>query len=1092
MCRMLVYWMSLMLLSGLAVDTAKGQEIKINFQPSSAPIPDGYLADFGELFGDRGNGYTYGWDMDIQGDSRRRGVSSDPRYDTVVQMQEGDPRTWEIELPAGGYQLFIACGDAGYNDQIDTIDVEGTIFTDPDGRDNYDEYDGTIIVTDGRLTIKPAPGGTKCKLLFLHITRIAMPNARSPFPADGAVCTDTEVTLTWLAGDLAVSHNVYFGENADDVLNGTGDSFQGNQTEASFTVGAAGSPYPEGLVPGTTYYWRIDEVNDSHPDSPWKGEVWSFTLPAWTAYNPYPSKGADFVHPSTLLTWTPGFRAQSHIVYLDADFADVNNATGGTPQTDPNYKPVVLAKDTTYYWRVDEFDGVDIHRGDIWSFKTIPFVPITDPNLLCWWKFDGLIGNSVTDHSGYDHFGASYGAVPKLDGRIDGALYFGGSNNYVVDETAEQYLNGLNAITVCMWIRADQMYTDHGFIDCVEPDGKDQYVTMRHDLAGASYGGTRVFKMAVTSMLPTGTPYTQQLESASKVQTVQWQHVAMTWKSADVIRFYIDGVLNTPTGRTDPNELGGVITGCTKLVIGKGSMDQGVAGWKGMIDDVRIYDFALTASDIKQVMRGESDVAWNPRPATGSTPDLRNALPLTWQAGENAVRHDVYFGTDRDAVARATTSDEDGIYYRGRQSDTRYTPPEGVQWAGGPYYWRIDEYNTDGTITKGRLWQFTVADFILIDDFEAYNDINLDVEGSNRIYMAWPDGWEDPVNGSTVGYPDPDFDAGEHFAETGVVHGGRQSMPFFYDDSAGYSEATMSLTYPRDWTEQGVTTLSLWFQGFPAAFLEEPAGTYTLSATGADIGGTADEFRFVYKQLSGPGSIEAQVLSVENSNDWAKAGVMIRRTLDPSAPFAAVYITPSYGCRFQGRLALVSDVTSDSSVATPEQNAIKAPYWVKMERDSADNFNGYYSSDGANWTPMSWNPQPITMPTTVYVGMALTSHNANAMCKAQFSNVRINGTVLAGDWTNEAIGVTMPSNDSERMYVALANAGRPAVVVYHDDPRASQIDAWTQWSIDLKEFSGQGVDLTDVDSLSIGFGDKNSSKAGGAGKMFFDDICLYR
>ena len=69
-------------------------------------------------------------------------------------------------------------------------------------------------------------------------------------------------------------------------------------------------------------------------------------------------------------------------------------------------------------------------------------------------------------------------------------------------------------------------------------------------------------------------------------------------------------------------------------------------------------------------------------------------------------------------------------------------------------------------------------------------------------------------------------------------------MPYFYDNSVGISEATMALSYPRDWTEEGVEILALWFQGYPARFLEEPAGTYTLSASGADISGMADEFRY--------------------------------------------------------------------------------------------------------------------------------------------------------------------------------------------------------------------------------------------------------
>ncbi len=296
----------------------------------------------------------------------------------------------------------------------------------------------------------------------------------------------------------------------------------------------------------------------------------------------------------------------------------------------------------------------------------------------------------------------------------------------------------------------------------------------------------------------------------------------------------------------------------------------------------------------------------------------------------------------------------------------------------------------------------------------------------------------------------------------------------------------MHLDYPRDWTEQDVKVLTLWFRGYPTSFVEEPAGTFTMSASGADIGGMADEFRFAYKQLSGTGSIVAQVLSIQNTDEWAKAGVMIRRALDSRSPFAAVYITPENGCRFQGRLTIGGDLSSDSSVATPEQRAITAPYWVKLERDSANNFNGYYSVDGVNWTPMAWNPQNIIMPQNVYIGLALTSHNTNAICTAQFSDIRTTGAVTPAMWTHEAIGIDMPSNDPEQMYVVLNNHA----VVDHDDPSAALMNAWTRWDIDLKEFSDQGVDLTDVESIGIGF--RSASKPGGSGLMFFDDIRLYR
>jgi len=1082
-----VYLVSFILILGLTAGGARALEVKINFQHPDSETPAGYLPDIGEIFGYRGNGYSYGWDVDIQDDARDRNVNMDQRYDTVVQFQEdGVAKTWEIELPNGSYELLIVCGDPAYDDQINTIDVEGNILVDPDGRSNYDEYLVTVFISDGRLTVQPAPGGIKCKLLFMHISTLPIFNAYEPSPADSSVHHDVQVTLGWTAGDFAASHNVYFGENFDDVDNGTGDTFKDNVTESSYVV--------ENLVPGTTYYWRIEEVNDLHTGGPWNGEVWSFSVPIATASYPNPADGAEFIYPNVTLSWIAGLGAQSHTIYIGSSFDDVNNAAGGDPQEDTSYTPAPLVKETVYYWRVDEYDGNTTHKGDIWAFTTIPNVSLADPNLLCWWKFDEVFGDTALDYSGYDHYGTINGATLELAGQVGGALFFDGDGDYVVDEDAEEYLNGLSALTVGMWIKADEVGTDRGFITCIEPIFRDSFIAMRFDVDGYNYGGLDVIKMGLTSTLEDGTDFQQQLESSDSAQTDDWLHVAMTWSSRDIIRFYMNGVEDFPTGTTDPNEMGSTISGCEKLIIGKGGQDVAQnSGWKGLIDDVRIYNIALDAEGVAQMMRGEAELAWNPSPVNGSVPDLQHVLPLSWSAGDNAAEHDVYLGTDKDAVENADASDTTGIY-RGRQSGTSYTPPDGVAWGGGPYYWRIDEYNTDSTVAKGRLWQFTVADFILIEDFESYNDYDVTEDDSNRIYLTWLDGYDDPsVNGSVVGYAEPDFAAGGHFVETDIVHGDRQSMPYFYDNSvAPNSQATMTLSYPRNWTEENVQVLSLWFRGYPDDFVEEPAGNYTMSASGRDIGGTSDEFRFVYKQLSGAGTIQAQVVSLDDTDDWAKAGVMIRETLEPESLFAGVFITPGNGCRYQARLSTGGQMSSDTAVAIPEQRTITAPYWVKIERDSAHNLNGYYSSDGTNWQPMAWNPQNIIMSNNVYIGLVLTSHNENAVCKAQFSDVRTTGTVTPAVWTPEAIGTTMYSNDPEPMFMGIANRNGQTRVVYHDDANAAQIDTWTRWDINLADFSYQGINLTSVDTVTIGFGDLDGPQTRGSGLVLFDDLRLYR
>lgn len=112
---------------------------------------------------------------------------------------------------------------------------------------------------------------------------------------------------------------------------------------------------------------------------------------------------------------------------------------------------------------------------------------------------------------------------------------------------------------------------------------------------------------------------------------------------------------------------------------------------------------------------------------------------------------------------------------------------------------------------KGNVWSFTTADFLVLDDFESYNDTPAGEPGSNLIFETWFDPFDTQANGVTVGHPVPPY------AEQTIVHGGSQSMPFYYDNTvANNSRARNSLTPPQDWTAKGATVLSLWFYGDPA------------------------------------------------------------------------------------------------------------------------------------------------------------------------------------------------------------------------------------------------------------------------------------
>jgi hypothetical protein len=119
---------------------------------------------------------------------------------------------------------------------------------------------------------------------------------------------------------------------------------------------------------------------------------------------------------------------------------------------------------------------------------------------------------------------------------------------------------------------------------------------------------------------------------------------------------------------------------------------------------------------------------------------------------------------------------------------------------------------------------------------------------------------------------------------------------------------------------------------------------------------------------------------------------MARESFDVGAKFAAVFATPGHGVRYQLRQATNREFVSDTPVATPEQIALRAPVWLRLDREG-DQFSAFYSSDGATWTAMVWSPQTIAMPETVHIGLAVTSHDNQKTVEARISHVTIIGEV---------------------------------------------------------------------------------------------------
>ena len=883
------------------------------------------------------------------------------------------------------------------------------------------------------------------------------PMAHKPVPADGAVHSDTWISVDFSPGVGAASHDVYFSENFADVNSGAEAAFLGNQTDTNFVVGFADFPYPEGLVPGTDYYWRVDEVEADA--SIRKGDIWSFTIPAYTATKPNPPDGGRFVDPNVTLTWTPSINVKFHNVFFGDNFDDVNNASGRRPYADAAYTPGPLEFNKVYYWRVDEFGGTATHRGNVWSFRTEPSSSIYDPDLVGWWKLDDDGSGFLTDSSGYGRHGTLNGDPLWVAGYDGDALEFDNAGDFVSIDGYKGIM-GTNPITITAWIKTavnGQMISWGG-------TGAGQRIEFRVN------GGRLRFDTSGGNV-----------QGDTNILDNQWHHVALTVQenatiSSGDITFYLDGQDDTRTS-SDTDVLN--ITSNFDVKIGQ-MYDFSSSRWFiGTIDDVRIYSKILTPEEIEKTMAGDPRLSWDPKPTHASTPNVDDIVPLGWSPGDSAASHDVYFGTDKIAVTDAGASDTTGIY-RGRQNTTEFLPSERLEY-NQTFYWRIDEYNNDDTVSKGRIWSFTVADYIVVDDIEDYNDYPPD-----RIFEAWLDGWDNPtINGALVGYADPPF------TEQTIVHSGGQAMPLFYDNNLKYSEATLPLTETRDWTRQGVETLSLWFRGYPESFstlTEQPAGTYTITARSGDIFGQSDSFHYVFKELSGIGSIIAKVESATNTSNSAKIGVMIRDTLAPDSKHAFTFIRPDGGIRFNRRMETFG--TTTNSV----ENGLNFPHWVKLESQMGGTFTASHSSDGTNWVPVNdlnlGSSASFQMNLPLYIGLAVSSNNTEETIEAVFSNVSTTGNVT-GQWQSQDIDIAR--NDVEPMYVSVSNAGGNPVVVHHPDPAATQIAEWTEWNIDLQEFANQGINLANVDKFSIGFGDKNNPQAGGgAGTMYFDDIRLYR
>jgi hypothetical protein len=886
-----------------------------------------------------------------------------------------------------------------------------------------------------------------------------LPRAMSPDPADQAEGVAVPV-LKWKPRQTAVWHDVYLGTSPKLE---PADLVSSHQLDTTYF-------HMPGMALGMTYYWKVDEIDLDGTVHP--GVVWSFTYVSLQAWKPAPANGEPCTDQDLTLTWKPGLNGITHDVYFGADQTAVAEGTADTPKGKvvlPSYATGPLQPGTTYYWRIDEVNAVGGKvEGPVWTFTTLPVIPISDPNLVGWWTFDEGRGSRVVDWSGHDHHGTLYGTSAWADGYDGTGMAFNGplSGDYV-EITGYPGVLGTQDRTVAAWIQT----TTTGDIMAWGLGTNTQKWNFRVQTDNGNPGSLRVEVQG------------GRICGWKDLRDGEWHHVAAVLQSVGAptvldVRLYVDG-LQEPISDSQVVDIN-TVSGTRNVRIGDGHQ---LRPFLGLIDDVRIYDKALTQEELEAVMRIDPLRAWRPYPATGSIVDIRAATPLTWMPGDSASKHDVYLGTDAATVAAVDHTDTTGIY-RTQTGATSFTPAGDLQW-GQKYFWRVDEVNTDGSVTAGNVWSFTVSDYLIIDDFEGYTD---EEEGlGKRIYETWIDGLTNGTT-STVGNWDPPF------AERTIVHGGQQSMPLDYNNlnNPYYAEAERTWPKPQDWTLDDVNTLVVYFRGRAPSFIQT-ADTITLSAAGWDIWHNSaltrfDECRFVYKRLNGDGSIIARVDSLLDTNAWAKGGVMIRESLDWGSRHASVFMTPGNGVAFQRRL-----VSNDVGLST-NQTGIVAPHWVKLTR-SGSTLTAQHSDDGVTWGDVIHATNPtsdtVVMSGTVYIGLALTSHSADNPTTAVFSGIQTTGTVT-GSWQVADIGVTHPVNTPNSVYLAVEDSTGKVATMTYPDPAATTLIDWQQWAVDLAAIRNAGVKVNAVKKLFFGVGSRDNAQPDGTGRIYIDDIRITR
>jgi len=568
------------------------------------------------------------------------------------------------------------------------------------------------------------------------------------------------------------------------------------------------------------------------PDNPSQGvrTAESYSLPSGApllhieifgtaATEPVPADSAVGVAPASL-SWTPGDTAVSHDVYFGTHSTLGPDDFQGRQQETVFMLPEALTAGQTYYWRIDEVeaDSVTVYTGATWSFTmatvlaSAPLPPhgakwIDVETDLAWTAGLGAATHDV--YFGTDRAAVVEGAGQTFQGTLEGTSFDPGT---------------LSENTTYYWrvdeIEADGTTRHEGNVwrfGTAGPGGgiKGQYY--HYNVSTPPDPAAEAFEQLVMTRVD---PQIDFDWSDSPGAGVNADRFAVRWMGElevafsepytfitttdDGLKLWIDGRLVI-----DNWTLHGTTVDTSAPIELKAGPGHTVEMWwfennGGAVAQLSWESPSTPQQPIPQGALSEPLRAWPLYPLNRMA-NVGQTTRLRWIAGDKAVQHDIFFGPDVASVTGAGAMTA-GVY-RGRQAIDATTYDPGPLEANQTYYWRIDEIaeaNPNSPWT-GWVWSFTTADYLVLDDFERYTD---DQDAAETIFDTWIDGWTNET-GSLVGHLDAPF------TEQTIVHSGRQSMPFGYDNSNPpyYSEAERTWEEPQDWLAREGTRLTLYVRG---------------------------------------------------------------------------------------------------------------------------------------------------------------------------------------------------------------------------------------------------------------------------------------